>query len=112
MHTIRLRGQWEMEPLEREQLRCTRRFHCPTGLDDSSRVWLVIDDLNAAAEVTLNDQPLQPIVLPPATAVRYDITAALKPGNLLAIRLTSPQGLESVRLEIDEGVGERGASGQ
>jgi hypothetical protein len=110
MHTIRLRGRWEIEPLEGGQVCCTRRFHRPTGLDVNSRVWLVIGDAVGQAEVTLNGRLLGRIEGHQATPARFDITADLQPGNVLAISLASPQPLDSVRLVIDEGHGERGVS--
>jgi len=109
MHTIRLRSRWEIEPLEGNQVRCTRRFHQPTGLEASSRVWLVIDDIGAPGEATLNGRLLGLIEGQEVTAARFDITAHLQPGNVLAIRLASAQPLESVRLEIHDGVSEASA---
>src|SRR5262245_16328632 len=46
LHTIRLRGPWEYQPLADGKLRCDRRFHQPTGLDAASRVWLAITNVD------------------------------------------------------------------
>jgi hypothetical protein len=99
-HAIRLRDPWKQELRAGGGTLFTRHFHRPTGLDDSSRVWLVIEGVTGAAEVTLNDRRLEgsgPIV-------RCDFTAELRPNNLLAIAVGSISGKEQpfgVRLEIE-----------
>lgn len=88
MHTIRLRGPWRYEVLERRAgdqarpghgkqklpadwsatlgadfrgtARYTRVFHQPTGLERGQQVWLVVEPGPSALAVKLNDQPLPP----------------------------------------------------
>ena len=103
MHVIRLREPWERESLDEGQLRLTRRFHRPTGLDSESRVWLAVDHAAGQAQVTLNDRGLGEIASYPA---RLEVTQFLLPLNLLAITLRAPSPdideiLGAVRLEID-----------
>jgi hypothetical protein len=96
-HLIRLREPWEREPLDEGAVRYRRRFHRPTGLDESSRVWLVIDAVGSPATVTLNDRLLGDVA---GYRARFDITAELLPQNLLAMVLPPPAVLGPVRLEI------------
>ena len=96
-HLIRLREPWEREPLDEGAVRFTRRFHRPTGLDESSRVWLVIDTAGSSAAVTLNDRPLRRFNDCPS---RFEITAELVPQNVLIIDVSPPAILDAVRLEI------------
>jgi hypothetical protein len=83
-------------------VRFTRRFHRPTGLGAGAHVWLVIEDVDWLATVTLNDQQCGEIVCSTSTErskgpeiqlcpARFDVTAALLPQNTLAIVVTSPQ---------------------
>ena len=107
-HIIRLRGPWEFESTD-SAVRCTRRFHCPTGLTAESWVWLVIEDVQSAASVSLNGDDCGQIDSSRCPA-RFDITGRLQPQNLLAITVRStgkmpapPEGLLGlVRLEIEE----------
>jgi hypothetical protein len=104
-HIIRLRGPWEEQPLEGGRVCLVRRFHRPTGLEAGDRVWLVIGEVSAPAEVTLGGKLLGRIAQaqPPApqtSTARFDITAELAPLNVLEIRLPAPPRLEGVRLEI------------
>ena len=86
-------------------VRYTRQFHRPTGLEAISRVWLVIDDVDFQATVTLNDHPLGVIQLAGSPTVgqvfnlpdnpircpaRFDITATLAPRNHLALDILLP----------------------
>jgi len=78
-------------------VRFTRRFHRPTGLHAASRVWLLVDDVDWRAVVTLNERALGSVVSKLATEsgalrcpARFDITADLLPQNLLSIDVTSP----------------------
>jgi hypothetical protein len=104
-HIIRLRGPWEHEPLPREgTVRLTRRFHRPTGLASTSRVSLVIDDIDPTAQIVLNDRALDQVgSCHPAC---FDITGDLQPMNMLSITVTNPTfsddgPLGLVRLEIE-----------
>ena len=85
-------------------VRFSRRFAQPTGLDAATRVWLVIENVDWLATVSLNDQFLghvhlaqatPPLSIPPSLfpsisppspcPARFDITSHLQPRNLLAI---------------------------
>jgi hypothetical protein len=118
-HVIRLREPWERQRLDNGSLRLTRRFHRPTGLDEKSRVWLVVEDMEAAAEIALNEHVLGRLAgsqessqhaAGTAHAVRFEITQALQPENVISIVLRpvaseqDPQAckVDSVRLEIEE----------
>src|SRR5687768_14199790 len=71
------------------RVRLPRRFHRPTGLDGGSRVWLVIDDVDWQADVTLNDRPLGTVVCSQSTdpqqatkcRARFDITTLISSQN-------------------------------
>src|SRR5262245_39757194 len=85
-HRIRLRGPWEHDSLAN----CfSRRFHQPTGLTAATRVWLVIDECTASAQIVLNGNEIGAAIC--SRPARFDITADLQPNNLLAITLTDPQ---------------------
>jgi hypothetical protein len=80
------------------RVRFTRRFHRPTGLEATSRVWLVIGDVDWQAEVSLNDYVLGTAVCSQSSdtqqaikcPARFDITTVLSPQNRLSIVVTSP----------------------
>ncbi|MDX1948076.1 MAG: hypothetical protein SFU86_21940 [Pirellulaceae bacterium] len=125
-HTIRLRGPWHCQPLERAgegplpaagtlampgdwsellgadfrgRARLTRLFNRPTGLDELHRVWLVLDDAGHVSTLHLNGQELS------RGLPRQDITALLNPRNELIIEIISldaPGALGLVQLEIEE----------
>src|SRR5207249_2615482 len=97
-HTIRLRGPWEYEPLTR----CfTRRFHRPTSLTATSRVWLVVTTADSPVRVNLNSQILGEIT--PLFPARFDITPHLGPQNLISIMVARPgEFAGQVSLEIEE----------
>jgi len=76
----------------------TRTFHRPTGLDASSRIWLVIEDVDWHAEISLNDQALGAVVSSLAAEPvahccprPFEITSRLLPQNQLSIAVVSPQ---------------------
>ena len=79
-------------------VRFERRFHRPTGLEAASYVWLVIDDVDWQAEVSLNDRVLGTAICSQSSdphqamkcPARFDITALLSPQNWLSIVVTSP----------------------
>jgi hypothetical protein len=82
-------------------VRFTRRFHRPTGLTAASRVWLVIDDVDWRATVTLNERRLGEMVCSKSPEMasgrevrlcpaRFDVTAELLPLNVLSIVMTLP----------------------
>lgn len=90
MHVIRLRSAWT--PLE-GGARHTRRFHRPTGLDGSQRVWLCV---GPAERAELNGEPL---VLERG---RGDITRRLDESNLLSVDTPARAEPAGVQLEIEE----------
>ncbi len=125
MHRIRLRGPWELVPLERSgggplpaagrvevpgdlservdpefrgQVRLERRFNAPTNLDPGERVLLVFDRLDRSAEVTLNGTALVRNAQSPEC---HDIRPQLALHNRLEIVITLPADpLGEVRLEL------------
>jgi len=85
-HRIRLRGPWEHDSLTN----CfSRRFHQPTGLTAATRVWLVIDECTASAQIELNGNEIGAAIA--GHPARFDITGNLQPNNLLAITPPDPQ---------------------
>jgi hypothetical protein len=129
MHVIRLHGAWEYEPLASEatsgenaspgrtdmpadweqllgrgfrgRVRCTRRFHRPTGLAPGQRVWLAVDAANIAGPMSLNGREL---AAPPGSGERrrFEIAERLEPANVLTLDLDFPGGaLRAARLEIE-----------
>ena len=67
----------------RGRVRYVRRFGCPTNLTSGDRVWLVLEAVDARAEVMLNDEPLGSVTGP--AGGRFDITAALRDRNVLTV---------------------------
>jgi hypothetical protein len=127
MHTIKLRGPWQIEALEsasgelpppaettvpgdwtnalgsgfRGRARYTRRFGLPTNLAPEERVFLVVGVVDREAEIVLNGQPLGQQIWDEGQR-RYVITQLLKPRNELQINVGLPGGLlGEVRLEIE-----------
>ncbi|MBL8829269.1 MAG: hypothetical protein JNM18_19960 [Planctomycetaceae bacterium] len=114
VHTIRLRGPWEYEPLSRgglgdlpasgrAQMPCDwssilgvdfrgrvyfrRRFNRPGQLDPHEQVWLVIEHQAELLGIRLNDQPLNCLV-DNAQQVACEITGQLASHNELRIELS------------------------
>jgi hypothetical protein len=82
-------------------VRFSRVFHRPTGLEASSKVWLIVEDVHWRAQVTLNDRLLGAVIGSLATAsqpaselhrcpARFDVTTLLEPHNRLSIDVTGP----------------------
>ncbi len=106
MHSIRLRGPWDSQPLEGDPpagTRHVRRFNCPTNLAPGQRVWLVIDETPGLVGVTLNAAEVGQVSNLPALPcpARFEIAALLQPRNELVLEVTGEQGLGEVRLEIE-----------
>lgn len=70
----------------RGTLQFTRRFNCPTNLEATDKVYLVLDGVGGTAEIKLNQQPVGTVREPDHTA-RFDVTAALRLHNLLEITI-------------------------
>jgi hypothetical protein len=107
-HIIRLRGPWECEavgPDGEGSFRYARRFHQPTGLEEGSKVWVVVEKVEGEAEVRVNGQGLGKISAEEGSG-RFEIAGVLRPHNLLEIIVQAEEGrsegLEFVRLEIEE----------
>lgn len=84
----------------------TRTFHKPTGLSPTSHVWLLVDEVDWHAVVTLNGRLLGELVASGESAAegnycpaRFDITADLLPLNRLAIKVTAPRLCEGVPID-------------
>ncbi len=74
----------------RGQVMYQRHFGCPSGLEPSDRVILVIQRIDAFGTVALNGSPIG-IVPAGGEPARFDITANLKRRNLLAILVELPR---------------------
>lgn len=122
MHVIRLRGPWELSPLDGSltsvraevpgdlapllgsefagPVCLRRRFNTPTNLGPHERVYLAFASLDPAAKLTLNGHALPRAPHAPAPE-RHDITPQLQLHNALEIILTLPAPpLGEVTLEI------------
>ena len=101
-HVIRLRDPWRRQEHE-GFIRHARRFNCPTGLDESERVWIVVESTAGSAVVRLNGQEVGRLA--GGAAGEFDVTALLCPHNEIQIDLQPPQPPQEtlpgkVRLEI------------
>lgn len=111
MHSIRLRGPWELylpgtgEPQRVEMpatwqtllaltaqaplpspARILRRFGLPTGITPTDRLHLVIESSAASCQIELNGQPLGSIA-PSQQSSSFDVTTLLAARNELAMTL-------------------------
>ncbi len=114
IHRIHLKGPWDFRPLQsmptanlslpaegtvkfpaawqdilgdfRGSVRFTRRFNCPTNLEDDDRVHLVFDGIGGSAEVRLNQHPVGSVQLTDQSA-RFDVTSHLQLHNNLEITI-------------------------
>jgi hypothetical protein len=71
------------------RVRYTRHFNRPSGLDPHERVWCVIEGIDPAGNVALNDQPLGSVrgyALPES----FDITPLLQERNQLTLDVEMP----------------------
>lgn len=68
------------------RVRYTRRFNCPTNLEPSERVWLVLEGIDHEAVATLNRQPLGRL-RGGECPHRLEITPVLLPHNLLSLEV-------------------------
>jgi hypothetical protein len=107
MHTIRLRGPWEIEQSAGRMgtARCVRHFNKPTGLESGERVWLVIEGMARTAAISFNGAFVGQASS--WSSARFNITPQLMARNRIEIELPSPTGadprvsLGEVRLEIE-----------
>ncbi len=137
MHTIRLRGPWQLEPLARfvpladgsyaaandnlpppdrvtmpadwsssfgadflGRVRYHRIFQTPTGLDNGECVFLVVDQQQSSACITLADK-LVGFVNPGEGTKRFDITDQLDDHNRLTIVVDHPD-LDCMRTTVGD----------
>ena len=98
-HKIRLGPPWEVTR-DTTQTRHARNFGRPRTLDSGERVWLVCDDLPAAAEVSVNGVVVGPA---PAGAFAADVTDHLRPRNTVIIAVAGDGPLGGIALEMRSG---------
>lgn len=113
-HHIRLAGPWD----QRESLddsadwkRCQlpvkigptiqvrRRFHRPSGLDEKSQVFIVIQAAESV-QAKLNDQDLTAVAV--ENELVFAASDALISFNTLILRSTEPSDVVQVRIRIEE----------
>jgi len=85
------------------QVRYTRRFHKPQGLEDREAVWLVVEPARSHAEVWLNGQRLGELSCADSR-LRVDVTKLLIDFNELAIVVTHPAVENPVENPVDKPV--------
>ena len=74
----------------RGQARYSRRFGCPTGLQPGDQVSLVVDKIDALAEVAINSNSLGTMRITDGSC-QWPITPFLQPRNLLEITIEQPR---------------------
>lgn len=109
-HRIRLRGPWSYQALDPDagpgasrvaltcsweeaavkaahgELRLRRRFSWPARLDSHERLWLVFDQLPGLRVVSLNGEPLGPVISE-AARFEFDVTGRIRPRDELEIQV-------------------------
>lgn len=98
MHSIRLRGFWEVTPGP-THTRHARNFGRPGTLGPGERVWLVCARVPGEAAVLLNGNPLPAA---PAGPFAADVTDWLRPRNTVVFDVASGEPLGEVILEVRE----------
>jgi hypothetical protein len=73
-------------------VRLSRRFHRPTGLEATSKLWLVVGDLAWPTEVRLNEQVIAQIEdhADGERPAGVDIGPIAAPQNVLVLNVTTP----------------------
>jgi hypothetical protein len=99
--TVAMPGDWGaiLGADFRGLVRFSRRFAQPTGLGAETRVWLVIEEVDWQAAVTLNGHALGEVRFSGASAegnvmlcpARFEIAALLLPRNELTIDVLLPE---------------------
>ena len=103
-HSIRLRDPWKCEESAGGDVRWTRRFNRPTGLEPDDLVWLMIGGLPEDAAVHVNGAPVpgatgvspvhgaleDPTCDTPVPPRQFDLTPVLAESNRIEI-LLKPQ---------------------
>ena len=84
---VRMPSDWEsLFGSQSGRVRFSRRFHCPTGLDSETRVFVSFTGLGGRGSVLLNQQFLGG-VHQCREPVCFDVTALLEPSNMLEVVL-------------------------
>ena len=111
-YRIRLRDPWQREPLS-HSVRFHRTFHRPTGLEPTTQIELVLDQVHVAGDLYLNDEHLGSFV-PDSQPVRFHILDPLESMNNLDLianteridpsgrTRVSDQQLKSLECLVDE----------
>jgi hypothetical protein len=123
MHTIRLRGPWQISAFPptgdlviletnvpgdwasalgseyRGQARYVRRFGLPTNLDPEERVIVVVGDVIERATIELNGAMLGRLVQSDGEQ-RYEVTSLLQPRNELVIVVEAREALGGILGEV------------
>lgn len=97
MHTIRLRGFWEIST-DGTRTCHTRKFGRPRTLDSDERVWLVCESVPGPAEVSVNGQQVG--MLSQTNSFEADITDTLRERNAVMFAVVSNEPLGELVLEI------------
>jgi len=97
MHTIRLGPPWQRRATA-TGTRHARKFGCPLTLDTNEQLWLVCEQIPAAAILCLNGETIETIDTPGSVAI--DITSRLQPRNEVVIEVESEAALGEVWLEV------------
>jgi len=93
-HRIRLRGHWQVTPLDDDRNRHMRRFGRPRTLDVNEHLWVVCAGLPADAVVTVNG------VLVGSGNCSVDITEILDLRNEVTIEVPALSTIDEVLLEV------------
>ncbi len=129
-HRIRLAGPWESQFIgtdgqpDDEVIRCelpftlpesqresgvllTRRFHRPTGIDDTTILRIVLQSSERPAAVRLNGTDIAECRARPDAEFAFEITGQMAEFNLLGVLLrpaesAAPTTLNTAWLEIQE----------
>jgi len=96
MHRIRLSGFWARTEPSPGQVAHTRHFGAPRLNDLAETVWLV-GTAPGDGVVILNGKPM--IAVQNGAAFEVDVTASLKPRNVVRIETTGGEAME-LALEI------------
>ncbi len=97
MHTIRLRGAWEVTSTS-GTVQHSRNFGRPRTLGPGERVWLVCERVPGSAGVSVNGKTVG--TLPTDGAFAADITDVLRPRNVVVFEVASGEPLGDVAVEI------------
>ena len=92
VHTIRLRGAWEIATQPDGRVSCMRSFGKPRTLDLNETLWLVADGI---ADVSVNNQPLGS-----GLKVEYDFTPILQTRNRVTLIADTADIVNNVCMEI------------